>query len=167
MNLEAAFDKLVSAHGRYYDLIKDHPVNPFDAEAIFFKHDLQYLLTKRAKITEYDMGEYVFFAKIESLNEETLSKYVDEAWSILMERVNPTPTHRNTDVVIYILTENTDYGVDKAVRKTRRYKSYKYGLHGFSHLKLVVYDISNGNAYFNRVAHDRRKVIDNIFKDAD
>ena len=163
MDLHEALDKLLAAHRRYYNINTDTPAAPFDAEALFQFQDMRYFLLKSARISRSDTNEHVFFAKVPYLSAYEFERLEKAAWEEGLSRVEPHGEHKNTDIVLYILTERMESGVAERIRKHRRYKSYKFGLHGFSHFKLIVYDLSDGTIAHNRMGEDRKKVISNTF----
>ncbi len=166
MNRKEALESLLDAHGGYYNVNRETPTEPFDAEATFLMHNERYFLLKSAKVSETDAGEHIFFATSSHLTAEELGTFVERAWEIGLERVEPGPNHKNTDVILYVLADETEEGIRKCVRKHKFYQGYKFGFHGYSHFKLVVHDLSNGTTHYNRLGEDRRKVIDHIFKES-
>ena len=163
MDLAGALEKLLESHIRYYTIERDKVTEPFAAEAVFSFKDTQYLLVRSAKISTQESGEYVFFATPDHLTGELVEELSQKAWAEGTSRVKPHGEHRNTDVILYILTYKMDEDAKQAIKKQKFYQSYRFGLHGFSHFKLIAYDLTANETVFNKMGHDRKKVIDNNF----
>lgn len=70
----------MKSYETYYDINRDDPEPPFEAEAVFHSHDKQYFLMKSAKLGETESNEYVFFAKLDFLDTERLKRLDKIAW---------------------------------------------------------------------------------------
>ena len=162
MDINEALERLLKAHERYYTIERENPTQPFAAEADFSMHDERYFLMKSAKISETDMREYVFFAKESILTLERLRELEAKAWETGMKRVEPSSTHKSSDVILYIVASTIEPDAAKEIRKLRRYQSYKFGLQGYSHFKVVAHDLLAEKTYTNRMGDTLKKVIRNI-----
>ena len=102
-DINEAFERVMSAYSAYYDLNRVDPLEPFDAEAVFRIHDEQYILIKKAKVSEADSNEFVYFAKTGELSEEQFLEYENTAWEDGLSRAQPKENHRNSDVTVALL----------------------------------------------------------------
>jgi hypothetical protein len=164
MTFSDAIDCILPAFEQYYTIKKDNITEPFCAEAEFRSHNEQYLLVRAAHIADEDSNEYVFFAQEKNLSEEKLCSIVDAAWSQGLSRVKPYYGHKNSDITVIIFTEQTEQSLKKAIKKTNRYKSYKFSLYGWSRLKLVVAEVPANNYFCNSHGADVCKMIKANFK---
>ena len=48
------------------------------------------------------------------------------------------------------------------LKKCKRYESYKRTLHGWSHYRVIVRDMSTGKVAFNRMGRTLKKVLEKI-----
>lgn len=162
-DLNAAFERVMSAYNSYYDLNRVDPLEPFDAEAVFRIHDEQYILIKKAKVSEADSNEFVYFAKTDELSEEQFIELENTAWEDGLSRAKPQTNHRNSDVTVVIVTESVLPEAETAIRKSKKYKSYKWGIHGWSAHRVVVYDLGRHKLLYNRRGEELKEIFNNIF----
>lgn len=164
MTRQEALEKLLTAHSGYYTINRENPSAPFAAEAEFRLHDEQFFLIRSAKISEVDSREYVFFALTDTLDPETFRKLEETAWKTGLSRVELTAFHRNSDVSLYILAKRIPAEVRRMVKKSRRYKSYRFGLQGWSASRLLAWDLSDNTVVHNARGSNLRQVTDSIMR---
>ena len=85
---EALFEKVLRSFRAYYNIDRETPAEPFDAEASFDMRDEQYFLTKSARISQSDSHEYVFFRLLDHLDPETFHDLDRKAWETTLSRVD-------------------------------------------------------------------------------
>ncbi len=158
-----ALEKFLNSYKRYYNIKTEDVESPFVAEAEFHAHSEHYLLVKAAHLSDIDSNEYVFFATVDSLNQEKLDELNNCAWERGLSRVKPYNGHRNSDVVLVVLADEVDEQTLKSAKKIKFYKSYKFTFFGWSHYKLVVCDCKTGNCSFNRMGKDLKKITKSVF----
>lgn len=158
MTQSEALELLLAAYSGYYNINRETPAAPFAAEAEFRLHDEQFFLIRSAKISEADTREFVFFALADTLDMETFRMLDSAAWETGLSRVELTRNHRNSDVILYILAERIPEEVRRAVRKTRHYRSYRFGLRGWSSSRLLAFDLTDMMAVHNAQGDNLRKV---------
>ena len=131
----------------------------FPAEAIFGSHNEQYFLIKKAKVADIDTNETVYFATEESLSKERLLELDAIAWERGTANVQPSSNHRNSDVVLIILTAHAGEDALAQVKKCRHYQSYLWGFHGWSNYRLIVAELSSGRIVHNRHGQILKKLV--------
>ena len=150
MDRQEILERVIASYECYYDINKETPVEPFVAEASFRSHGEEYFLVKSAKITEMDSSETAFFADVVTLDEAIYDRLVDKAWNETLERADVKTNHRNSDGILIIVADAIDAGVKKKIRRTRRYKSYRFMLWGWSELRVIAYEHTLGKVVCNR-----------------
>lgn len=158
----AAIKRIVSAFHAYYDVNDVDPIEPFSAEATFRLHDEQYFLIKKAKVSEVDTNEFVYFGEAGDLTEEQYRVFENIAWEDGLRRADPKPNHRNSDVTVVLVAERVGEECEQAIKKSKHHVSYKFSFHGWSTYRVVVYDLSRGKILYNRRGQELKKVFDNI-----
>lgn len=143
-------EKVIGSYERYYDINRETPVEPFVAEAVFRSHSEDYFLIKSAKITEMDSAETAFFADVEDLCEADYDEMLEKVWSETLSRADVKPNHRNSDGILIITSNRIDDAAKKKIRKTRRYKSYRFSLWGWSEVRVIAYEHYSGSVVYNR-----------------
>ena len=161
MTLQETLDKILPSFQRYYDIVPDAPA-PFAAAAEFHSHNEQYFLIKSARLSESDSHEYIYFATVDLLDEATLKELDEKAWEIGFSKVHPHPDHRNTDITLFIIADQISEEAFAMVPKIKRYKSYKFGLQGWTHYRLVAFEHTSGRAAYNRQGESLKKLVRNI-----
>ena len=132
---------------------------PFAAEAIFGSHNEQYFLIKKAKVADIDTNETVYFATEESLSKDRLLELDSIAWERVTANVQPSSNHRNSDVVLIILTGHAEEDALTQVKKCKHYQSYLWGFHGWSNYRLIVAELSSGRIVHNRHGQILKKLV--------
>ena len=155
-------EKLLLSFEAYYNVNRDRPMPPFDAEALFATHSEEFFLIKEAKITEFDSSEYVFFYTAEHLDLEEAKRLERIVWEETLRRADPKTNHRNSDGVLFILADHIDDEAADYIEKLRRFKSYFFGLHGSSTIRLVAMEVSTGEVVSNRHGRNLEKLLRNI-----
>ncbi|MCR4948416.1 MAG: hypothetical protein K6A15_04600 [Treponema sp.] len=158
MEPSQAIEKMLPAFEQYYT-VKKESLSPFCAEAEFRSHNEQYFLVRSAHIADIDSNEFVYFASPDQLDTEKLSELVNTAWAAGLEKVHPYNGHRNSDVSLLIFTKSVSEETIQSIKKTKFYKSYKFSLHGWSHFKLAVCNVSDLSIYSNRQGRDFTRLI--------
>ena len=163
MEPSEAIDKLLPAFEQYYT-VKKQTEPPFCADAVFRSHNEQYFLVRSAHIADIDSNEFVYFATFSELDSSNFDSLVALSWEKGLSLVKPYNGHRNSDITLIIIANTVNPEIQKQIKKTKLYKSYKFSLHGWSHFKLAVVELSTSNIYFNRFGKDYRKMLEkNIF----
>lgn len=163
MTTAEALEKMLPSYMKYYNVERDVAA-PFAATAEFHTHGEKYMLIRAAKMWEMDSNEYVYFATEDALSSERLQEFIDAAWNDAMPRVEPSGSHRNSDVTLVLLTSQFDDAVRKTIRRTNRSVSYKHGLQGWSNLRIGAIELSTGRITCNRHGDDLKKLFGNIFR---
>lgn len=147
-SLEDLKNHLVSFN-RYYTFKKENVLAPFSFQAEFHSHTEQYFLVKSAHLSDIDSNEYVYFGAFENLNFKKAFEVSQIAWNDVLSKIAPQSGHRNSDVIVVLFADCVDSALLKSVKKIKNYKSYKHSFWGWSHLKIVVKDVSTGAVVSN------------------
>ena len=164
MTSAEALSKVVKSFMQYYDVNKEEVISPFTAFAAFHSHEEGYFLVKKAKISEAETHEYIYFYNAEHIDADTVKRLAELAWEDGMKRVQPHSSHRNSDVSIILIGESMDDDAMKAVKKLHYSKSYKAGFNGWSNFHSSALDLSSGKLAYNRFGSDMKKVLKSITK---
>ena len=110
-------------------------------------------------MADIDTNETVYFATEESLSKERLLELDSIAWERGTANVQPSSNHRNSDVVLIILTAHAGEDALAQVKKCRHYQSYLWGFHGWSNYRLIVAELSSGRIVHNRHGQILKKLV--------
>jgi hypothetical protein len=155
---EALLEKVLRSFEAYYNIDRETPTEPFDAEASFGMHDEQYFLMKSARISQSDSSEYVFFRLLDHLDPQAFRELDRKAWETTLSRVDLSGNHKSTDACLVIIADTVDPEAAEEVRKTDHYKSYRLGLKGWSTCRMIVYECQTGRSCCNRRGEDLSKL---------
>ncbi|MCD7769628.1 MAG: hypothetical protein LUH36_05905, partial [Oscillospiraceae bacterium] len=112
--------------------------------------------------SESESNEYVFIATADTLDGSLLQRLDEAAWTTGLGRVVPYSSHRNTDITLIILADSITAEAKAAVKKLHHYKSYRFGLQGWSNYRLVALETSTGTLSYNRLGGNLKKLFRNI-----
>ena len=159
---EAVLERLCAKLSRYYTINKETPAEPFAAEAEFSVHGEEYFLLKSAKYAEMDSREILFFALVPCLDRETFEELDRKAWEEGLSRVDAKKNHRNTDISLFVIADRIEEDAAALVRKVRRYKSYRFGLWGWSGYRVVAYETSGEKKVSNYLGRSQEALFADI-----
>ncbi len=162
MSTDETLLSLLPLFRNYYNIKTEDVEAPFEAEAAFESHNEQYYLVKAAKVADVNINEYVYFAKCDTLGADELRLFDETAWERGIAKAKPGYDHRNTDVTLYIVADTIGDDIKKQIKKTRRYKSWKWGFNGWSNYRLVAIECSTGKAFYNHQGRSLKKLVGNI-----
>ena len=145
----AVLERLLAAHETWFDVQRSYEVagRVFPGFAEFHEHGEKYVLSRRAKLWEVSSNEYVFFEMTEHLTEDTLARltaFMKE--QVLPAVVKPHPNHMFSNISLVVIADAVDESVERAVRKTRFRKNFRWGLWGWSDLRVAVVDVGAADA---------------------
>ena len=155
-------NNLLLSFKRYYNIIQDDSVQPFNALAEFHSHNEQFFLVKAAKVADIDSNEYIYFSLQDELTPETAASLDKLAWETGTSKVTPSSAHRNTDVSLIILADKITEEAKNTIKKLKHYKSYKFSFWGWSNYSLIAFDMSDKSFAYNRRGKDLKKLFTNL-----
>ena len=148
---ETVLKRLLLAHRAYFDVQENHEYQGrvFPGYAEFHSHGEQYVLVKRAKLWEVDAHQYLFFVVTELLDERLLDDLVGFMKNEALGKVEPRPNHMSSDLVLVVVADSVDQGAATKLKRVRFRKSYRFGLWGWSDLKLAAVDLAGRRVVSN------------------
>lgn len=149
----AVLERLLAAHETWFDVRRSYEVagRVFPGFAEFHEHGEKYVLSRRAKLWEVSSNEYVFFEMTEHLTENELAcltTFMKE--QALPAVVKPHPNHMFSNISLVVVADTVDENVERAVRRTRFRKNFRWGLWGWSDLRVAVVDVGAVDAHHGR-----------------
>lgn len=154
--------KALHLYEGYYDICTDHPAAPFAAEATFRLDGANYFLMKSAVIARQESCEFVFFAEEEMLTRQRLEELDEISWREGVSRIHPHSEHRNSDVTLVVIAGCVEQDAQKCAKKLRHYKSYKFGLWGWTNYRVIILDESQRQMTYNRQGESLRNLFRQI-----
>lgn len=161
-------DKLLKAHEAWFDVQRGYELagRTFPGFAEFHSLGEKYVLIKRAKLWEVATHEYLFFDVAEHLEEGAFAQAVEFMKTEGLSLVHPEPNHMSSNVSLVVIADSVDPEVERAARRVRFRKNFKWGLWGWSDLRVAVVDLAsapgkpNGRVITNAAGKTLRPTIE-------
>lgn len=144
---QLVLERLLAAHETWFDVRRTHRVagRSFAGFAEFHEHGEKYVLSKRAKLWEVSSNEYIFFDVADRLTTADLDELVAfMKGEALAEVVKPHANHMFSNLSLVVIANAVDADVERAVRRIRFRKNFRWGLWGWSDLRVAVVDLAGG-----------------------
>lgn len=163
MTAAESLEKVLQMYGQYYTVKREGAAAPFLAEAESTVTDELLSGFKTVKVGTAVSREIVFFAAEERLTADRAQQYADRAWEEGLSRVKPGPEHRNTDIILVLLTDELTEEAAEVLKKIRRSKNYMLTFHGWSVLRLIAIETPSRATVCNHMGRDLKKLFSNIY----
>lgn len=148
---EEVLATLLRAHEAYYDVEREYAFcgRQFPGYAEFHSHGEKYVLSKRAKLWEAEVHEYLFFCLLDRADQQSVFDLVDFVLGPGMQKVVLGPNHMTSYLTLVVIADTVDASVSKMVRRCRFRKNFLFGLRGWADLRLAVVGVENHTVYTN------------------
>ncbi|MDD2980198.1 MAG: hypothetical protein PHN80_09525 [Hespellia sp.] len=156
-------EKMINSYRSAFDIIRPYDINGdiFDAYASFNVSSAKYVLVKKAELWRADCYEHTFFAQKQKLSVEDLNRFKKHVVSFIepqLVRKGEKCTkkdHMYTYITgVYIIDQGISDEVKKAIKKFRFFKNYRWGLRGYSEVRILVFDMENKKIIGNPAARE-------------
>ena len=165
-------EAVFKSHGEQYFLVKSAKVADIDSnDFVFFcdcsncgscddekMNDCNKCYDHNERVLHDDCVEPVSVC----LSCAKLEEIAAAAWDRGLSRVSPYYGHRNSDVTLVLFADRISSEALKKIKQLNYYKSYAFGLYGWSGFRLLAYEASTGRAVTNRRGADLKKLVGNL-----
>ena len=136
-------DKLRESYEYYYDITEGDAGTglPMLYSAAFHVRSEGYVLIKKAKIWAAETNEYAYVFSVPVLDAETASKCIDYALADGFPKIEPSPEHRESYIIAVFVADVIEAEALKIIRSRKFYKSFRFGLQGWSALKIAAVEL--------------------------
>ncbi|MGL5347882.1 MAG: hypothetical protein ACRDA3_11070 [Peptostreptococcaceae bacterium] len=129
----------------------------FDFMGEFFLTNSKFFLSKEKIIYAYNNNEYIFAKEVDHLTEDYLKENILPFAEYAMDNVIKTDSNHMSSIITLFLSSNSvDSNLCTLAKKFKRRKSYMFGLKGYANTRLILFDKSNNELYYNS---DSKEVI--------
>ncbi|MBR2835708.1 MAG: hypothetical protein IKE43_08410 [Coriobacteriales bacterium] len=158
---EQILKRLLLAHQSWYDITENSSCEGrmFRARADFHSYGEKYVLSKRAKLWEINSHDHMFFDVVDKLDEAALSDYIEFLTHEGLSIVGPQTDQMANNLTLVLIAGSLDEDACKLLKKTRFRKNYRFGLQGWTDLRLAAIDISNKRVITNAAARDMKTTL--------
>jgi hypothetical protein len=158
---EQAVQQLLDCYAGYFDLAPALPDEaPLVARMAFHAHSSKYVLSKKATLWEADSHEYVYLFSVPHLTKEIYESCAELAYAQGMALVEPGPEHMYTYITALFLCDTCDDDARKALKRCRRYKSFKLSYWGWADFHTGLAELSTGRTAANYSGRDAAQTLD-------
>jgi hypothetical protein len=145
--------ELTNRYIAYFDVYRNESLGntPLAFKALYKRRDERYLMTKTIKVWGVENQQYVFVASSEiPVTQEFLYQFQEDIRNRVNQFVPSHKEHMSTILLgVVVTTQPVTEEVKKGVKKYRKIKWIKYGLHGWAEIYLAVVDLANGSAFIH------------------
>ncbi len=161
MDLQLYLDNLSEIFKKNFELHKDIVI--FDKKLnLYGKYkDIggRTFLTKNDVIDKFEVYEHCLIQSYDDLKYQDLVEFSHYLKDMTIKLVNPNGEHKSS-IITGIIVSKTNISKDiwDYTKKFKYNKYYKFTLHGWSSVKLVVIDLFNSKIITNKAAREDYKV---------
>lgn len=144
-----------------YDVERTCDINGdiYEAYARFCAQSSKYVLVKKAQLWRAECFEHVFFREKDLLTREDIEKFhrqiIDYIEPQLVRGGKPCPQkdHMYTFMTgIFICEDGVSPEAERAVKKFKFFKNYRFSIRGYSEARILVFDLKNERIFGNPAA---------------
>lgn len=153
--------RLLLAHSAWYDVSEDYAFEgrTFDGYGEFHSYGERYVLTRRAKLWEVDTHDYLFILSVPNLTPDLLADLVSFMKEKALLKVEPKKDHMSSNLTLVVVCDHVDEQAARQLRRIRFRKNFKFGLEGWSDLRLAAIDLSSRGVFTNGAASNMRRTL--------
>ena len=166
--LDQYVHQLTNYYIGYFDVYRDEKIGdtPLAFLARYHRRDERYLMTKTVKIWGVENQQYVYVA---SRDTALTQKFVAQFEKDLKERVKEDiPQHQEhmSTILLGVIVTNGPVPEElvKGVRKYRKIKFMKFGLHGWAEFYLGIVDLKNESVYIHPKGKSLMEPYEHLFR---
>lgn len=165
MQLETYLDNLIAQYEGYFDIQRPHVFAGSEilAYARFTRRTTKYMLTKQAQLYATEVFEHVFFVYASNLDEAAFAREKERIIAAEQEYVQPNADHMYSYITLILLCGHIEEPVKQQVRRMRYTKNYRYGIQGYSTVRIAAVDLGDQTFVLNRQAKELKAVLTRAF----
>ena len=137
----------------------------FDFMGEFFLTNSKFFLSKEKTIYAYNNNEYIFAKEVDHLTEDYLKENILPFAEYAMDNVIKTDSNHMSSIITLFLSSNSvDSNLCALAKKFKKRKSYMFGLKGYVNTRLILFDKSNNELYYNSDSKEAIKFYKEVVK---
>ena len=149
--------QLKNHYQNHFDL-KEQPepiTFPLDLYAHFYQRNERYFATKNINLWRLDTEEHCLVKVFDHISQENLYQMTEVLKESISHLVHPHPDHMKTYITGVIISEGpVSNQLAKDIECFKYSKSFKFSLYGWCDLRLVVFDSSSQQVFYNKAAKE-------------
>lgn len=145
-NLSSFTNELANKYTAMYDVYRDEKLAEFYLPfyAIYRRRDERYMISKKIKVYGVENQQIVFTTLSEDLSTEFIHNFQSTIEEEILTYIPEDNEHMSTIVLgIVITNQDVNEKIVKEVRRYRKIKFIKYGLHGWLEIYSVLINLKD------------------------
>lgn len=166
-------DQLLRKYAGTFDIDRPYSIHgkEYPAYGYFFSHTEKYILVREANMWSSDSYEHILFMEVPEVTGETL----DEAYALVREYMEPVLVRKGEAVpekghmysyltISLIADKPLSRQMQKALRRFRFEKGYRFNMRGFSQAHIVCATMEDEKVYTNYAGRRSKKLYQDNFR---
>lgn len=161
MDLISYIDSLEGRFNKYFQITRNINILDMRLElhAKYTNIFGRTLITEKDVIDSYESNEQCFIKECKNINLEEVIHYGEFLKRVCIEVIKPHRKHKNTYVTGVLVTDShVNESVKKYVKEFKFSKAYKLYFYGWSDVRLLIVNISDGSIITNKEGNSVIKV---------
>ena len=167
-------DQLLKKYSGTFDIFKPYVIHgkEYPAYGYFFSHTEKYVLVREANMWSADSYEHVLFITAQEVDQAL----IEEAEALVRNYMEPVLVRKGEDLpaqghmysyltISLIVQRPLSKQMQKAVRRFRFEKGYRFNVRGFSQAHIVCATMEDEKVYTNYVGRKAANLYQNIFRE--
>ncbi len=165
MQLDTYLDNLIAQYEGYFDIQRPHVFAGSEilAYARFMRRTTKYMLTKQAQLYATEVYEHVFFVYASNLDEAAFAREKARIIAAEQDYVQPNADHMYSYITLLLICGHIEESVKQQIRRTKYTKNYKFGVQGYSTVRIAAADLGDGTLVLNRQGKELKPVLERAF----
>lgn len=161
---EEIVERILQNNEAYYNVtrVEEKLEVPLVARCDFFESVEKYLISKKAELYTTQSEEFLYIFSINHLDMELYTKCKEYALEDAMPRMNIGPDHMCSVVGYHFIVDTYDEDVEKAIKKCKIYKSFRFSLHGWMSGRMALIGVKDKVFISNPEGHSMAKALAQI-----
>jgi len=151
--LHQYLNEMANRYTAWFDVYREDQLGsiPLSFSAHFKRRDEKYLVTKTIKVWSLENDQHIYVTHFnKQLTLKEIKKLKEELMETSKNQLPNHPEHMSTIFTAIVVTDQeVDQEVVKFVKKFRKLKFIKYGLHGWYELYIGIVNIQNRQVYIH------------------
>ena len=161
LTLDQAARQLLDCYAGYFDIFPaETEESPLVARMVFHASTAKYVLSKKAVLWQAGSHEYVYLFQVPHLTLETYRACEELAYRQGMAQIQPGPEHMYSYITALFLCDTCDDEARKALKKCRRYQSFKLSYWGWMDFHTALAELSLHRVTGNFSGHSAAQTLE-------
>lgn len=161
MEYDEYINFLQNKFNRYFDIKRNINILgiKIDMFAKYFERNGRTLITQKDVIDAYENHEFCFIKCYENLSIDNIKEYENFLVEAVARYVKPHSEHMCTYVTgVMVSKDKVNDECTCEIKKFKYSKAFKFYLHGWCEVRLIVVDLASGNVITNSKGKSVKKV---------